>query len=138
MKVERTSSALPIVVIIVFIIFVILMVLVTILSPKQAKQLATEDLTKCQQNLKVIGTALELYAKDNKDLYPANLADLIISGKMERIPVCLTGVNYYYKPASDFKDYSLYCESKNKSHQIILNLPEFRPGYDRKKGIYAQ
>lgn len=35
------------------------------------------QLTACQSNLKNLATALEMYASDNKDLYPRKLGDVL-------------------------------------------------------------
>lgn len=102
-----------------------------ILSTVQAEQKSANDLAKCESNLKNLGTACEMYATDNGNLYPSNLTRLTYgyNGQqpyMKSIPTCPTcysSYSYEYNRNPDV--YTLQCNGDHRKLGIEEGYPKF-------------
>ena len=108
--------------------------------------------TRCQSNLKNLGTALEMYSTDNEGLYPESLSQLT-PRYLKEIPRCFPGkhskkairiykrlrkVNlgdYRYKRSHNMANYTIYCNSENHSQ---LGIKDDYPRYTSASGLTAR
>jgi hypothetical protein len=93
------------------------------------------QLSACQSNEKNIGTALEMYATDNKGEYPLSLAPLAPK-YLKVIPTCpAAGTDTYsssYQRNSP-QSYRFYCSGSN--HTDLLNGSANFPQYTSEQGL---
>lgn len=92
------------------------------------------DLTDCQENLKNMATACEMYSTDNCGCYPHRL-DQLVPEYLPTLPHCPTGAPHYgYQwadvhtgPHSQWVDaFSICCQGQNHSQaQQPKNFPQF-------------
>lgn len=116
-----------------------------ILSPGYIKAPNQGRLTACKSNLKNIATACEMYATDNKGLYPPNLG-LLTPNYLKIIPNCPSARVDTYSPtyqsfapsddqeaeATTVAAYTFYCRGK---HHEKASTPENFPQYDSYQGL---
>lgn len=134
------------------IVIAIISVLVTIIMPKMSKSRDKAKLAACLTNLKHIGVALEIYANENKQLYPASsdignwlcVSDSTIGPFSQKYlgqtPICPAGVNtgwgnYVYLCPSPYNTYYVYHGEyqTNADAHAILGLPTHYPGMSNGK-----
>ena len=77
--------------------FIVFMIIVYLLLPYLRLMNAGEQLVRCENNLKDIGTALEMFSTDHSGHYPYEMKE-ITPGYMKSIPTC---------PAAGMDTYSL-------------------------------
>lgn len=95
-------------------------------------------LTACESNLKNIGTALEIYANDNKGTYPIQL-NALVPNCLKHIPKC---------PAAEEDTYSLSYRRKFSppffevfcfgDHHKKIGIPPNYPRYNSEKGLIVK
>lgn len=93
----------------------------------------SENLMKCQSNLKNIGDALEIYSDRNGGLYPA-LLDQVTPDYVKVLPTCpAAGTNSYAYLRSDKGDvYTMYC--RGDYHSAVTGCENY-PQYDTISGL---
>ncbi len=93
------------------------------------------NFTRCQGNLKNIGTALEMYSTDFNCKYPYSLS-LLTPEYLRAIPTCSGAkrdtCSETYTCSPDKEAYSFYCRGKNHSE---VGVDEDYPRYDSKNGL---
>lgn len=75
-------------------------------------------LTRCTSNLRVIGTALEMYSTDWSGRYPLEQA-LLTPNYLKAIPTCPTGQPYLYLSQSVPDSYTIGCSEP--THPQVLH-----------------
>lgn len=100
------------------------------ISEQQEHEQALNDFVRCKSNLKNIATACEMYATDNGDHYPLNIADLTYGYKqqpyLKEIPTCPTcNSSYSYEVHSNPNVYTLQCNGDHRKLGIEENYPKF-------------
>ena len=109
--------------------------LVLLLIPNFRFSVYKTQLTGCQANLKNISTALQLYANDNEDYYPDQLAKLT-PDYLKEIPSCPSAAEDTYTDGYDLeadqRSYTVYC--KGHFHKD-LGLEENEPYYNLTEGL---
>lgn len=92
---------------------------------------AQDNLVTCKNNLKIIGTACEMYAVDNAGHYPQNLEillDRLPDGPyLEKMPTCPTSPDCYYD--YDYNTcpdtYTLQCKGNHRDDYVEEGYPKF-------------
>jgi competence protein ComGC len=109
--------------------------LVLLLIPNFRWSMYKTQLAGCQSNLKMVSTALQLYANENEDYYPDDLTRLQ-PNYMKEIATCpSSGTNTYaagYDLRSDKKSYTLHCKGKNHEN---MKLEEDQPYWSLIEGL---
>lgn len=104
-------------------------------SDKGMEPMAQEDLPKCQDSLKNLATALEMYSTDNAGRYPSSLK-LLVPNYLRAIPHCKsTGTDTYsasYSVAQRPDGFTCLCQGEN--HADIGLEPNF-PQYSSFTGL---
>lgn len=104
-------------------------------SDKGLEPLDQADLPKCQDSLKNLATALEMYATDNAGRYPSSLKPLV-PNYLRAIPHCKsTGTDTYssaYKVTQRPDAFTCLCQGDN--HSDIGLEPNF-PQYSSNAGL---
>lgn len=93
-------------------------------------------LTSCQQNMRNIGTALDMYASDNGGCYPPKM-EMLTPDYLQTIPACpssRTNRGYIdsYRVSKDFNAYTFYCQGDNHS---AVGVDKNFPHYNSKEGL---
>lgn len=90
--------------------------LIAVLLPHGIHRRNPDSLTICKSNLKNVGTAREMYATDNADLYPDSAARLT-PNYLKVIPTCTSsGTDTYsvgFRSASHPDNYTFFCQGPN-------------------------
>lgn len=105
-------------------------VLMAIFLPNLARSRATGAYTACKANLKNIGTAFEMYAGDNRGLYP-NAARLVVPAYIAVFPTCpsVGAPNYNVLTASGPDLFTVTClGSQHTLAGVGANLPQYQAG----------
>lgn len=93
------------------------------------------NFTRCQGNLKHIGTALEMYSTDFQGKYPDSLSRLTPE-YLVTIPTCPGAERDTYSESytrrSDWETYIFYCRGKNHGE---VGVEEDYPHYDSINGL---
>ena len=93
-------------------VLVALILLYPVVSPNWERGRSSGAVTGCRANLRILEKALDSYAMDHGDRYPARLADLAPK-YVKRFPECPhAGVDTYgagYMPSADERHYTLAC-----------------------------
>lgn len=135
-------------------------ILFSILMPNYFKARAPRQLSVCKSNLKVLATALEMYASDNEKLYPPDLQTLIAPGLyLKTLPECAskhnrigfrrdgrvelknwkggpTDADYHYSVSSKPAAFSLYCRRDHSEAYAGFNAdPRCYPQYHSEMGL---
>lgn len=109
--------------------------LVLLLIPNFRWSVYKTQLTGCQANLKNLSTALQLYANDNDDYYPDDLAKLT-PDYLRDIAVCPSTQTQTYLQGYDFtldqRSYTVYCKGSNHT---VMGLDENQPYYNLSEGL---
>ncbi|MEQ8192138.1 MAG: hypothetical protein ABRQ39_29510 [Candidatus Eremiobacterota bacterium] len=103
----------------------IFIVFIFIIVPSLLEIRSKEQFKACKQNIKNTGTALYMYATDNKEEYPENLEILVSNDYFKRLPICpksREGYNYV-KIGSD--NYILECRAHNLEYSPDKILDPF-------------
>ncbi|MGV8119115.1 MAG: serine/threonine protein kinase [Candidatus Xenobiia bacterium LiM19] len=93
-------------------------------------------LTACTSNLKNIGTAMEMYAHDNRGFYPRKLDDLTPQ-YLKTLPSCPVAdkLTYHYVSVTEpVPCYTVYCRGKYHTPFHGTDMPE----YDAVQGLYEK
>jgi len=93
-------------------------------------------LTVCKSNLKNIGTAMEMYAHDNRGFYPRKLDDLTPQ-YLKTLPTCPVAdkLTYHYVSVTEpVPCYTVYCRGKYHTPYHGTDMPE----YDAVQGLYEK
>lgn len=94
----------------------------------------------CKSNLMNIGTALEMYASDHKEIYPSDLS-LLTPDYLKSIPQCPTVKQDTYSESYELKKmppdtgpmvYSIYCAGHHHADQ---GLAANKPAYNGLEGL---
>lgn len=97
--------------------------IVFILFPLISFMRAKEKLILCRENMRKIGTALEMYSTDHSGHYPTDLKDLSPE-YLKTVPTCPSaGIDTYtdgYCGLFEPDEYSFYCRGKNHSAAFVL------------------
>lgn len=98
------------------------------------------QLTACKSNCKNIATALEMYASDNKGLYPAELSKLTEGSYLRLLPTCpasseMTYTNYRVYGRSGHFYFSCVGNNHAEAYLHIGKDSENYPGYHSDKGL---
>ena len=108
------------------------------LTPRGLPAGAHGQLTACRSNCKNIATALEMYASDNKGLYPTSLDRLIRGNYLKLIPTCpsadkMTYKNYQVSTSPDCFSFAC-CGSHHRKAYASDEVVNF-PRYHAEKGV---
>lgn len=131
-----------------WLIAIILVIVLYFLFPHFLRATGSGDYTRCQSNLKQIGTALELYSEDNAGLYPPRM-EMLTPGYLKTIPRCPAedsqgkewnigrflqeeGYEKTYRVGRGSKSYSFYCSGLRHS---AVGIPLNRPLYNSEEGL---
>ncbi|MCD4784149.1 MAG: hypothetical protein K8T10_10050 [Candidatus Eremiobacteraeota bacterium] len=115
--------------------------------------MVVDSITRCQCNMKNIGTALEMYSTDYKGKYPEKLDDLTPS-YLSKLPRCLPTLkknsigsrfykrlyglsanDYEYQVSGDREAYTAFCGGNNhKGFGVRKNFPS----YNNVNGLIAR
>lgn len=130
----------------VFSLFCLLFV-VFFVYPTFIRARASGRYTQCQSNEKNLGTALEMYAKDNEGHYPRSLSELTPS-YLGVIPTCgATGIDTYshsytayISPDSKSDAFTFYCEGNHyiESAKYPWRIPKNFPQYNSRNGLISR
>lgn len=109
-------------------VMVALILLYPVVSPNWERGRSSGAVTGCRSNLRLLGKALDRYAKDHDNRFPAKMSDL--TPKYVRMfPECPhAGTNTYdsgYMPSADRRHYTLACHG-NHHHDDGLGSDEPR------------
>jgi prepilin-type N-terminal cleavage/methylation domain-containing protein len=111
------------------IVIAIIGILAAIMVPNLLRSRAQAQFTKCQGNLKGIGTALEMYAADNDGMLPAttNVTPLIPK-YMGTAPTCPSNDIEYTINSTNPETYRVYCAGTSHGDLTAPGYPQYRPG----------
>ena len=95
------------------IIIAFVSLLSAIIIPHFSTRGGTMQFTQCQSNCKNMGTALEMFAEDNNEKFPMELA-LLTPDYLRVIPTCASsgtnqGYILSYRVSAGRKEYTFYC-----------------------------
>ena len=101
------------------------------INPRGGRSRPLGQFTACKYNCKNIGSALEMYASDNKGRYPDHLDKLVEGNYLKTLPTCpsagaMTYTNYQVTTSPD--QFSFACCGRNHSKALgpeAVNLPAF-------------
>jgi len=94
---------------------------------------AQERLARCQNNLKNIGTALELYVVDNEGFYPSDL-NCLKEKYLEKLPSCpYSKREYSYEVSNNLFNFTLWCTYPGSHGRVNMVkdggcYPQYTPG----------
>ena len=118
-----------------------LLILAALLIPNFIRTDCVGPLSRCNSNLKNIGTALGMYAMDHDSQYPRNL-DLLKPNYLRTIPKCPESERQTYRASfgprapgnlqGDENFYFYECTGGNHTH---LDMPPNYPRYDSINGL---
>lgn len=115
-------------------------VLALIIAPNFLRAHSSGELTSCKSNCKNIATGLEMYASDNKGLFPDSLARLTEGNYLKVIPTCpaagkLTYTDYTVSPKR--ANFHFSCVGNNHARAYIgfNKSSEDLPAYSAAKGL---
>lgn len=132
-----------------WLIVTILVIVLYILFPPFLRATGSSDYTRCQSNMKQIGTALELYSQDNEGLYPPKM-EMLMPKYIDKIPRCpgkdmqgkewsigriLPGRGRYeqtYRAGNGYESYTFYCRGLRHS---AVGIPFNHPQYSSEEGV---
>jgi len=85
-------------------------------------------LNSCRSNLKNIGTALEIYGRDNGGQYPHSLP-VIVPRYMSSIPTCPGAgrATYSIRVSAQCTDFTIICSGKNHTWYLAPDSPRYDP-----------
>jgi len=115
----------------------IIAILMAVLLPNYVRAKSRSRLTTCESGMRNMATALELYARNNSDLYPTSLG-LLAPNYMAAIPSCPSAGNnlpYLNGFSSSTTNYTMSCSGS--SHQDI-GVPSGYPQYYLVGGLKEQ
>ena len=122
------------------IVIAVIAVLVSILVPNYTRARARSQLSGCEQNLKNISTAIEIYLVKNQKLPLVSGDDwtfLTDGGKyLQLMPTCPAAGIVTYSIGIDSDNptqYTVYCKGTN--HEIC-NIPPDYPVYESSSGLH--
>ncbi len=109
--------------------------------------------TRCQSNIKNLGTALEMYSDDNEGKFPDRLQQLCPE-YLREIPLCVRGIekdsfaaayyckvcglstgDYVYLVSDDCRRFTMYCSGNNHRN---VGVGENYPQYNSETGLVAK
>ena len=97
-------------------VMVFLLLLVPVLSPHWARGRSSGSVSGCKVNLRLLGDALDSYARDHQGQYPPKLSELEVS-YVKEFPHCpQAGVDTYrdgYQPSPDGRHFQLCCRGEH-------------------------
>ncbi len=112
-------------------VMVFLLLLVPVLSPHWARGRSSGSVSGCKVNLRVLGGALESYAKDHQGRYPQALSELS-PDYVREFPECpQAGRDTYgpgYQLAQDSRHFTLACKGE---HHRDAGLSSDQPAIQR-------
>lgn len=112
-------------------------------APRGMKARPQGQLTACKSNCKNIATALEMYASDNKGLYPHSF-DLLISGNyLKQLPTCpsvgkVTYTNYQYSVKPDCFSFACVGNNHAPAYTGFSGSSDNYPRYHAESGLGDQ
>ena len=127
------------------IITVVFIIISCMIIPNFLKAKVSGELCGCEINIKNIATALELYAEDNNNKYPADL-NILVKEKggvpyIKTIPVCPAGSGdifplisrrtysaYEYKTSHNGNNFTIWCVNNHVSAGTAGGYPQYSPG----------
>ncbi|MEQ8169540.1 MAG: hypothetical protein ABRQ38_11630, partial [Candidatus Eremiobacterota bacterium] len=127
------------------IVIIVFIMLSCILVPNYLKAKVSGELCGCEINIKNIATALELYAEDNNNKYPADLNILVKEKEggpyIKTIPVCPAGSGdnvllisrrtysaYEYKISHNGNNFTIWCVNYHGSAGTAEGYPQYSSG----------
>ena len=112
--------------------------------PNYLRKRHGEQMLGCRSNLKNIGTALDMYAKDHSGAFPEKLEPLIPDYLVKR-PVCPSAGESTYQlavgpeaPRNESKEAAYYYVACAGHHHGNAGLPQDRPAYTSIEGVLDQ
>jgi type II secretory pathway pseudopilin PulG len=109
-----------------------------IMIPNYLMTKARSQLTQCQGNMKLIGTALDAYRYDNQDRYPQNLK-MLCPKYLSAIPTCAAAekdtYSNLYTTNENGSIYTFFCAG---SYHRIARLAENCPQYSSIGGLTSK
>lgn len=112
------------------------LIFAAILGPSYFRAEDQGQLTGCKSNLKNLATGLEMYATDNKGLYPSDLGKLT-PNYLKFICLCPAAqrdtYSASYQVAPDPAAFTLYCQGAN--HKKASETPPDFPQYNSYEGL---
>ncbi len=127
------------------IITVVFIIISCMIIPNFLKARVSGQIAACESNIKNIATALELYAEDNKNKYPADLNILVKEKEggpyIKIIPVCPAGSGdlfvgvyrqdssvYEYKISRNGNNFTIWCVNNHMPAGMGRGYPQYSPG----------
>lgn len=101
---------------------------------------AQGQLTACKSNCKNLATALEMYASDNKGVYPLTLDPLVTGNYLRSLPTCPSAYRDTYTDYTTFRKHTSFrfsCVGNNHS-KAYAGFPgpcDNLPAYDAERGL---
>lgn len=116
------------------IVIAIIAILAGILVPNFVRARAQANLSACEENLKSIATACEMYASQNDGCYPSSLNKLT-PDYINKLPACPAGANattgttsYYYYFRVNPNGYCIHCAAMNhRPLDLASGCPNYSP-----------
>lgn len=112
------------------IVIAIIAILAAILVPNMIRARSRAHLTNCVNNLRNIGSALEMYTIDNDNRYPNSLG-LLTPNYLKTIPECPVPLNDSYSGSYTSSvnpdDYVLFCEGPFHAGFVPTDYPQYNP-----------
>lgn len=119
--------------------FLLLAAVLAFIIPNFLRARSVGRFSHCQENCRLIGGSLEMYAKRHDGKYPSTLTALT-PDYLRTIPACSSsetnrGYIDSYQVSSDFRNYTFYCSGENHKD---FGLPKDFPLYDSFDGLKLQ
>ncbi len=116
------------------VVMAIILILAGLLTPGLFKAKTQAGKVSCANNMKQIGTALELYAGKNNDSYPSSLSALSVDNDIDDIaviscPVSASVYGSFTTPSSTMASNSKVLECTATGHGTGAAITLYKGGY---------
>jgi prepilin-type N-terminal cleavage/methylation domain-containing protein len=119
------------------VVMAIILILAGLLTPGLMGAKRQAGKVNCANNLKQIGAALELYAGQNSDTYPASLVTLVTTGAIDNtaVGICPVGggayQNTYIQPSIGMNSNAvdISCPNAGSVHGAGASIQLYKGGY---------
>ena len=120
------------------IVIAIIAILAAILVPYFIRCRSVAEFTGCKENLKNIATSIEMYANDNKSVFPTLAAFVLLTPNyLSKLPICAAAQTDTYSSGyqvnANGSAYTLNCQGTNHQGAGVF-LPNY-PQYNTFSGL---